>query len=131
MSFDPHVAHKPEATKLSGAATLTVRNKQYELPVFSGTAGPNVMDIPDLSSLSGDFTYDPGFTSTAGCKSDITFTDGERGILLYRGYPIEQLAEYGSFLETCHILLYGDLPSKQQYLDFKDRVTFHTMAHEQ
>ena len=91
MSFDPHTTHKPEATKLSGTATLTVHNKQHELPVFSGTDGPDVIDISKLYSLSGDFTYDPGLTSTAGCKSDITFTDGKRGILLYRGYPIEQL----------------------------------------
>jgi citrate synthase len=131
MSFDPHTTHKPEATKLSGTARLTVHNKQYEFPVFSGTDGPDVMDISKLYSLSGNFTYDPGFTSTAGCKSDITFTDGERGILLYRGYPIEQLAEQGNFLETCHILLYGDLPNKQQYLDFKNRVTYHTMTNEQ
>src|SRR5208337_4117030 len=131
ISFDPPTTHKPEAAKLSGTATLTVHNKQYELPVFSGTLGPNVIDSSKLYSLSGDFTYDPGFTSTAGCKSDITFTDGKRGVLLYRGYPIEQLAEHGNFLETCHILLYGDLPNKQQYLDFKNRVTYHTMTHEQ
>jgi citrate synthase len=83
-----------------------------------------VIDISKLYSLSGDFTYDPGFTSTASCKSDITFTDGERGILLYRGYPIEQLAEHGNFLETCHLLLYGDLPKKQRYLDFKNRLPY-------
>src|SRR5271167_4487781 len=114
MSFDPHTSHKPEAAKLSGTATLTVQNKQYELPVIQGTLGPNVIDISRLYGISGDFTYDPGFTSTAACKSDITFIDGEEGILLYRGYPIEQLAEHGNFLETCHILLYGYLPNKQQ-----------------
>jgi citrate synthase len=119
------------AAKPNGTATLTVHNKQYELPVFAGTVGPDVVDISKLYSHSGTFTYDPGFTSTASCKSDITYIDGEQGILLYRGYPIDQLAEHGTFLETCHILLYGDLPDKEQYLDFKNRVTYHTMTHEQ
>ena len=131
MSFDLHITHKPEATTQAGSATLTLHGKQYEFPVISGTSGPNVIDITKLYGLSGAFTYDPGFASTASCKSDITFTDGNRGILLYRGYPIEQLAEHGTYLETCHILLYGDLPNKQRYLDFKNRVIFHTMLHEQ
>ena len=130
-SIDPNTSHRHEAAKPHGTATLTLHNKQYELPVFSGTTGPDVIDISKLYAQSGAFTYDPGFTSTASCKSDITFIDGERGILLYRGYPIDQLAEHGNFLETCHILLYGDLPTKQQYLDFKNRVTYHTMTHEQ
>ncbi|MFZ0572257.1 MAG: citrate synthase [Rhodomicrobium sp.] len=108
-----------------------MHNNQYELPVISGTVGPDVVDISKLYGQSGAFTYDPGFTSTAACKSDITYIDGDKGVLLYRGYPIEQLAEQGTFLETCHILLYGDLPSKQRYLDFKNRVTYHTMTHEQ
>ena len=130
-SIDPNTSHKKEAAKQTGFATLTLDNKQYELPVFSGSAGPDVLDISKLYGQSGAFTYDPGFTSTAACKSDITYIDGDKGVLLYRGYPIEQLAEQGNFLETCHILLYGDLPSKQQYLDFKNRVTYHTMTHEQ
>ena len=130
-SIDPNTSHKKEAAKQTGSATLTLHNKQYELPVFSGTVGPDVLDISKLYGQSGAFTYDPGFTSTAACKSDITYIDGDKGVLLYRGYPIEQLAEQGNFLETCHILLYGDLPSKQQYLDFKNRVTYHTMTHEQ
>jgi citrate synthase len=124
-------SHKRGAAKPNGTATLTLHNKQYELPVFSGSVGPDVVDISKLYSQSGAFTYDPGFTSTASCKSDITYIDGEQGILLYRGYPIDQLAEHGTFLETCHILLYGDLPNKEQYLDFKNRVTYHTMTHEQ
>ncbi len=129
-SIDSNTSRKKEA-KLAGSATLTVGNKQYELPVVSGTHGPDVVDIANLYSLSGHFTYDPGFTSTAVCKSGITYIDGERGVLRYRGYPIEQLAEHGNFLETCHLLLYGDLPNKQQYLDFKNRVTYHTMTNEQ
>ena len=131
MSFDLHITHKPEATTQAGSATLALHGKQYEFPVISGTSGLNVIDITKLYGLSGAFTYDPGFASTASCKSDITFTDGNRGILLYRGYPIEQLAEHGTYLETCHILLYSDLPNKQRYLDFKNRVTSHTMLHEQ
>jgi len=130
-SIDPNTSHKKDASKPHGSATLTLHNKQYELPVFSGTVGPDVIDISKLYGESGVFTYDPGFTSTAACKSDITYIDGDQGILLYRGYPIDQLAEYGNFLETCHILLYGDLPTKQQYLDFTNRVTYHTMTHEQ
>ena len=131
MSFDLDITHKPEATTQAGSARLTLHGMQYEFPVISGTSGLNVIDITKLYGLSGAFTYDPGFASTASCKSDITFTDGNRGILLYRGYPIEQLAEHGTYLETCHILLYGDLPNKQRYLDFKNRVTSHTMLHEQ
>ena len=131
MSFDPHTTHKPEATKQAGSATLTLNDKQYEFPLISGTSGLNVIDIRKLYGLSGAFTYDPGFASTASCESDITFTDGNRGVLLYRGYPVEQLAERGSYLETCHLLLYGDLPNKERYLDFKNHVTSHTMLHEQ
>jgi citrate synthase len=128
--IDSNTSAKKDA-QVAGSATLTVGDKQYELPILSGTEGPEVVDISNLYSRSGHFTYDPGFTSTAACKSDITYVDGERGILLYRGYPIEQLADYGSFLETCHLLLYGDLPNREQYQDFKDRVTFHTMTNEQ
>jgi citrate synthase len=131
MSFDPNTTHRQEAAKQAGSATLTLHDKQYEFPVISGTSGLNVIDITKLHGLSGAFTYDPGFASTASCKSDITFTDGERGILSYRGYPIEQLAEHSTYLETCHILLYGDLPNKEHYLDFKDHITSHTMLHEQ
>ncbi len=130
-SIDPNASHKKEAAKQTGTATLTLHGKQYELPVYTGAAGPEVIDISKLYSQSGVFTYDPGFTSSAACKSDITYIDGDKGVLLYRGYPIEQLAEKGNFLETCHILLYGDLPTKDQYLDFKNRITYHTMTHEQ
>jgi citrate synthase len=115
----------------NGSATLTLHNKHYELPVYSGSVGPDVVDISKLYAQSGAFTYDPGFTSTAACKSTITYIDGEQGILLYRGYPIDQLAEHGNFLETSHLLLYGELPNKDQYLDFRNRITYHTMLHEQ
>jgi citrate synthase len=112
-------------------ARLSVGNATVELPVRKGTIGPEVMDITHLYRDTGRFTYDPGFTSTAACESKITFIDGDQGILLYRGYPIEQLAEQGDFLETCYLLLYGELPTAAQKADFDQRVTHHTMVHEQ
>ncbi|MDO8979726.1 MAG: citrate synthase [Afipia sp.] len=112
-------------------ATLTVEGKTVDFPVMTGTVGPDVIDISKLYAQTGMFTYDPGFTSTGSCESKITYIDGDAGILLYRGYPIEQLAEKGDFLETCYLLLYGELPSKAQKEDFDQRVTNHTMVHEQ
>ncbi|CAN5212977.1 citrate synthase [soil metagenome] len=112
-------------------ATLTVDGKTVDFPVLSGTVGPDVIDIGKLYAQTGMFTYDPGFTSTGSCDSKITYIDGDAGILLYRGYPIEQLAEKGDFLETCYLLLYGELPTKAQKQDFDSRVTHHTMVHEQ
>jgi citrate synthase len=112
-------------------ATLTVDGKTVSLPVRSGVIGPDVIDIATLYRDTGMFTYDPGFTSTASCDSDITYIDGDEGILLHRGYPIEQLAEHGDFLETCYLLLYGELPNKTESTDFHNRVTKHTMVHEQ
>ncbi len=112
-------------------ATLTVEGKTVDFPVLSGTVGPDVIDIGKLYAQTGMFTYDPGFTSTGSCDSKITYIDGDAGILLYRGYPIEQLAENGDFLETCYLLLYGELPTKAQKEDFDSRVTHHTMVHEQ
>ncbi|MBV5271478.1 MAG: citrate (Si)-synthase [Afipia sp.] len=112
-------------------ATLTVEGKTVDFPVLSGSVGPDVIDISKLYAQTGMFTYDPGFTSTGSCDSKITYIDGDAGILLYRGYPIEQLAEKGDFLETCYLLLYGELPTKAQKQDFDDRVTRHTMVHEQ
>ena len=100
-------------------ATLTVGNKTFDLPISSGTVGPDVIDIAKLYAQSGMFTYDPGFTSTASCESKITYIDGDAGVLEYRGYPIEQLAENGDFLETCYLLLYGELPTKAQKADFE------------
>src|SRR3954464_11628585 len=115
----------------SKVATLTVGNKNYDFPILSGTVGPDVVDIGKLYAQSGMFTYDPGFTSTGSCESKITYIDGDAGILEYRGYPIEQIAEKGDFLETCYLLLYGELPTKAQKEDFDNRVIHHTMVHEQ
>ncbi len=116
---------------MTAPGTFIVENKQIELPIKPGTIGPSVVDIAKLYGQSGMFTYDPGFTSTAACESKITYIDGDEGILLYRGYPIEQLAEHGDFLETCYLLLYGELPTTAQKADFDYRVTRHTMVHEQ
>ena len=115
----------------SKSATLTVGGESYDFPIKSGTIGPDVVDISKLYAKAGMFTYDPGFTSTGSCESKITYIDGDEGVLLYRGYPIEQLAEKGDFLETCYLLLYGELPTKAQKADFDQRVTRHTMVHEQ
>jgi citrate synthase len=112
-------------------ATLTLDGKSFDLPVMSPTAGPDVLDIRKLYGQADVFTYDPGFTSTASCESTITFIDGDVGELLYRGYPIEQLAEKSSYLECCYLLLYGELPTHDQLADFSSRVTRHTMVHEQ
>jgi citrate synthase len=117
--------------KPAGSATFTYRNQKLELPVLSGTEGPNVVDIRKLYGEADLFTYDPGFTSTASCESDLTFIDGEKGILLYRGYPIDQLAKNSNFLEVCYLLLYGELPSPKQMADFDHNITYHTMVHEQ
>jgi len=113
------------------ASKLSVEGKTIDLPLYKGSIGPTVMDISRLYAQSDMFTYDPGFTSTASCESKITYIDGGKGVLLHRGYPIDQLAEHGSFLETCYLLLYGDLPQAEQYEDFKHRITYHTMLHEQ
>ena len=112
-------------------AKLTIGNDSWDFPVRSGTIGPDIVDISSLYGQTDHFTFDPGFTSTAACESDITFIDGDKGILLHRGYPIEQLAEHGDFLETCYLLLYGELPNQAESDDFHHRVTHHTMVHEQ
>lgn len=112
-------------------ASLTLRGARHDLPVRRGTLGPDVIDITSLYQDTDCFTYDPGFTSTASCESKITYIDGDKGILLYRGYPIDQLAEHCTFLETAYLLLYGELPTAEQYEVFKDRITRHTMVHEQ
>ncbi len=113
------------------SATLTIDGKSVELPIKTGTIGPSVVDIGKLYAQTGMFTYDPGFTSTASTESKITYIDGDEGVLLYRGYPIDELAEHGDFLETCYLLLYGELPTAAQKADFDYRVTRHTMVHEQ
>ncbi len=111
--------------------SLSIGGKSITLPQKNGVIGPSVVDISKLYGQSGMFTFDPGFTSTASCESQITYIDGDAGVLLYRGYPIEQLAEQGSFLETCYLLLYGELPSSEQFNDFNFRIQRHTMVHEQ
>ncbi|MCB2094935.1 MAG: citrate (Si)-synthase [Rhodobacteraceae bacterium] len=117
-----------ESTK---SATLTFDGKSIDLPMMSPTAGPDVIDIRKLYAQGNVFTYDPGFTSTAATDSAITFIDGDKGELLYRGYPIEQLADKSHFLEVCYLLLYGELPTAVEMVDFEARVTKHTMVHEQ
>ena len=113
-------------------AKLNLPNgKVIELPVMSGSLGPDVIDITSLYKQADMFTFDPGFTSTGSCKSDITFIDGDQGILLHRGYKIEDLAEKSSFLETSYLLMYGDLPSKEKKLEFVNSITMHTMLNEQ
>ena len=114
-------------------ATLSFSNgsPSVDMPVYQGSIGPDVIDIRKLYAQTGMFTYDPGFLSTASCQSAITYIDGDKGELLYRGYPIEQLAVNCDFLETCHLLLYGNLPNQTQKKDFTSRVTNHTMVNEQ
>ncbi|ERS91659.1 citrate/2-methylcitrate synthase, partial [Halomonas sp. PBN3] len=113
-------------------ATLTVDGleKTIELPVYSGTLGPDVVDVRGLGA-EGLFTYDPGFMATSSCQSAITYIDGGKGVLLHRGYPIEQLAKQSNFVEMCYLLLFGELPSDAQYADFESRVRNHTMVHDQ
>jgi citrate synthase len=111
--------------------TLKIGDESHSFPIHHGTIGPDVLDISKLYGKAGIFTYDPGFTSTASCESKITYIDGDEGVLLYRGFPIEQLAEHGDFLETCYLLLYGELPTEAEKKDFDQRVTRHTMVHEQ
>ncbi len=112
-------------------ATLQIGGKTVELPVTSGTIGPDVIDIRKLYGQTGMFTYDPGFTSTASCDSAITYIDGDEGVLLHRGYPIGQLAEQSSFMEVSYLLLNGELPNAAELADFSRTITRHTMVHEQ
>jgi citrate synthase len=111
-------------------AKLSVENKELTLPVYSGTLGPDVVDIKQLSKEE-IFTFDPGFMSTAACESKITFIDGDKGVLLYRGYPIEQLAQKCNFMEICYLLLNGELPDQAQKESFETTICFHSMVHEQ
>ena len=120
-------------TKPQGSITITLdgTNKSTTLPLLGGTLGPQVADIRKLYGELGIFTFDPGYGATASCESTITYIDGDAGILLYRGYPIEQLAEKSSFLEISYLLLNGELPNAAQYEEFRKGVTYHTMLHEQ
>ncbi len=116
-----------------GSATLTLEgsNRAAELPMLTGTLGPAVVDIRKLYNDLGIFTYDPGYGGTASCESKITYIDGDEGVLLYRGYPIEQLAEHSSFLEVAYLLLNGDLPTRAEHAEFERGIIRHTMLHEQ
>lgn len=111
-------------------AVLHLDGKQIELPIYSGTLGPDVIDVKDVLA-SGHFTFDPGFMATASCESKITFIDGDKGILLHRGYPIDQLATKADYLETCYLLLNGELPTAEQKAEFDAKVRTHTMVHDQ
>ena len=112
-------------------ASVAIDDTRYEFPVLKGTLGPDVIDIGAFYQKTGHFTYDPGLSSTASCKSKISFIDGDKGVLLYRGYPIDHLAEQSNFVETCYLLLYGELPMSEQYQDFRRRIVNHTMVNEQ
>src|SRR3989337_2278362 len=118
-------------TDAEPSAKLTFKGKTYELPVIKGALGPDVIDISKLYGEGKVFTFDPGYTSTAACESKITYIDGDEGILLHRGYPIDQLAENGDFIETCYLLYYGELPNQAQRRSFEHAITHHTMIHEQ
>ena len=119
------------SAKRSITVSLDGSNKSSSLPLIDGTIGPAVADIRKLYGDLGIFTYDPGYGATASCESKITYIDGDEGVLLYRGYPIEQLAEKSNFLEICYLLLNGDLPNAKQRHEFELGVMRHTMLHEQ
>jgi len=116
---------------MSDKATLTIGEKSFDLPIMKGSTGPDVVDVRKFYAEADHFTFDPGFTSTASCESKITYIDGDAGILLHRGYPIDQLAEKSSFLEVCHLLLNGELPTADEFRKFEHNITYHTMLHAQ
>jgi citrate synthase len=116
---------------MADKATLTIGDKSYDLPILKGSTGPDVVDVRKFYGDSDLFTFDPGFTSTASCESKITYIDGDAGILLHRGYPIDQLAEKSSFLEVCYLLLNGELPTAGEFEKFEHNITYHTMLHAQ
>ncbi|MEP7172747.1 MAG: citrate synthase [Aestuariivirga sp.] len=118
-------------TDAEPSAKLTFKGQTHDLPVKKGALGPDVIDISKLYAEGKVFTFDPGYTSTASCESKITYIDGDEGILLHRGYPIDQLAENGDFIETCYLLYYGELPNQAQRRSFEHAITHHTMIHEQ
>jgi citrate synthase len=120
-----------DKTASKAPAKLTIGEKTYDLPIMSGSTGPDVMDVRKFYADSDLFTFDPGFTSTASCESKITYIDGDAGILLHRGYPIDQLAEKSSFLEVCYLLLNGELPTASEFTKFQHNITYHTMLHAQ
>ncbi|MFC3070015.1 citrate synthase [Phenylobacterium soli] len=116
---------------MGDTAKIDIGGKAVDVPVLKGTMGPDVLDIRKVYAEADVFTYDPGFTSTASCESKITFIDGDKGVLLHRGYPIDQLAEQSSFLEVCYLLLHGELPNAAQFTEFEHNITYHTMLHDQ
>ena len=116
---------------MSDKCFIEIDGKKYELPVKKGTVGPSVIDVRDLYKNTGHFTFDPGFTSTASCQSNICYIDGDKGTLLYRGYEIEKLSEKSSFLEVAYLLIKGELPNKSQFDEFSSAIKNHTMVHEQ
>ena len=116
---------------MANQAKLNTAGKEFEYPILQGSVGPDVIDIRKLYAQTGQFTFDPGFTSTAACESALTYIDGDEGVLLHRGYPIGQLAESSSFMEVCYLLLNGELPSGAELDDFSSTITRHTMLHEQ
>ncbi len=122
---------KKKRTKKNHTAKLIIDNKTYDFPIYNSTEGESVIDISKLHSKANIFTYDPGFTSTASCESKITFIDGDKGILRYRGYDIEHLAKYSDFIEVVNLLIYGDLPNKNQLKKYKKLISRHTLLHEQ
>ena len=122
---------KKQATESKRTATLNVDGKSVTFPIYDGVEGPSVIDISKLYAETGHFTFDPGFLSTASCESKITFIDGDAGILRYRGYDIDVLAEKSDFLEVAYLLLYGDLPDAKQKTAYVKKMTNHTMVHEQ
>jgi citrate synthase len=127
----PQSQGSAEMSQKTVTLTDNSTGKTYTLPVLPGTTGPEVIDIRKLYADSGYFTYDPGFTSTGSCESKITYIDGDEGILLHRGYAIEDLAKNCNFLEVCYLLLHGELPSTEQLTTFDKTITYHTMVHEQ
>jgi citrate synthase len=116
---------------MTDKAVLTIGDKTFDLPILKGSTGPDVVDVRKWYADSDTFTFDPGFTSTASCESKITFIDGDAGVLLHRGYPIDQLAEKSSFLEVCYLLLHGELPTAAEFSAFDHNITYHTMLHAQ
>jgi citrate synthase len=126
-----YMTQPPFASKSAGKATLVLGDKSIDLPVSRGSVGPDVVDIRKLYAEGNVFTYDPGFVSTASCESAITYVDGDEGVLLYRGYPIEQLAGHSDFIEVCYLLLHGELPSADRLKSFRNQISRHTMVHEQ
>jgi citrate synthase len=116
---------------MADKATLSIGDKSYDLPILKGSTGPDVVDVRKIYGEADVFTFDPGFTSTASCESKITYIDGDAGILLHRGYPIDQLAESSTFLEVCYLLLHGELPTAAEFTKFDHNITYHTMLHAQ